>query len=205
MSAPIAPERVLPTMNADGTRHKIRPRLYRGRFQRARKVAAFALMALFMGLPFLRINGKPPILLDLPARQFTLLGRTFLPTDGMLLMLLLLTIFLGVIFVTALAGRAWCGWGCPQTVYLEFLFRPIERLFEGKREEQLRLDKAAGPSLRRLLKNGVFLLLSILIGNVFLAYFVGVDRLRSWALHSPFQEPTPFLVMAVTAGLVFFD
>jgi cytochrome c oxidase accessory protein FixG len=205
MSAPIAPERVLPTLNADGTRFLIRPRLYRGRFERARKIAAYALMGFFVMAPFLQVGGKPLVLLDLPRREFVLIGRTYLPTDGPLLMLLLLTILFGVVLTTALVGRAWCGWACPQTVYMEFLFRPIERLFEGKREEQLRRDRQGGGSPRRLAKNAVYAVLSLLLGNVFLAYFVGVRTLSQWMQSSPFERPTPFLVMAVTAGLVFFD
>ncbi|HVJ17291.1 MAG TPA: cytochrome c oxidase accessory protein CcoG [Polyangiaceae bacterium] len=204
MSAPVSPERVLPTLNADGSRHRIRPRLYSGRYWRARRAAAYALMALFVALPLLRMNGKPLVLLDVPGRQFVLFGRTFLPTDGMLLMLLLLVIFVGVVLVSALLGRAWCGWACPQTVYMEFLFRPIERLFEGRREDQLRLDKK-GLSRRRLAKNVVFALISVALGNLFLSYFVGVDALLHWLGRSPLEHPGPFLVMAVTAVLVFCD
>src|SRR6476620_3868143 len=128
-------------------------------------------MALFVSLPLLRFHGKPAMLLDVMHRQFVLFGRTYLPTDGVLLMLLMLSIFVAVVLVTALVGRAWCGWACPQTVYMEFLFRPIERLFEGPREAQLRIDKQ-GLSARRLAKNAVYLLLSFILANVFLSYFV---------------------------------
>jgi polyferredoxin len=135
MSAPVARERVLPTLNADGTRRRIRPQLYPGPRLSRRQITAWALMALFAIAPWLTVGEKPLILLDVPARQFTLAGRTFLPTDGVLLMLLLLAIFVAIIWTTALVGRAWCGWACPQTVYMEFLFRPIERLFEGRRQD----------------------------------------------------------------------
>jgi polyferredoxin len=181
MSVPTAPERVLPTLNADGTRNRIRPRLYPGRLHSARRVVAYALVAMFVGLPLLRVDGKPAILLDVVHRQFVLFGHTYLATDGVLLMLLMLSIFVSVVLVTALVGRAWCGWGCPQTVYMEFLFRPIERLFEGPREAQLRLDRAGG-GWRRLAKNVVFLGLSFVLANVFLAYFVGTDALRHWSV-----------------------
>jgi len=87
---------------------------------------------------------------------------------------------------------------------MEFLFRPIERLFEGRRESQIQLDKA-GPSGRRLAKNAVFLGLSFLLANVFLAYFVGTRALRSWVLEAPSQHMAGFLVVCVTAGLMFFD
>jgi cytochrome c oxidase accessory protein FixG len=161
-------------------------------------------MAAFAGIPWIEIGGKPLVLLDLPRREFTLFGRTFLPTDSILLMLLLLVIFVAVIWTTALIGRAWCGWACPQTVYMEFLFRPIERLFEGKRENQLRLDRTGG-GWRRLAKNAVFLLVSCVLANVFLSYFVGVDALLAWTRLSPLEHWTPFVVVAATTGLVFFD
>ena len=198
-----APERVLPTLNEDGSRRWIRPRLVRGRFYRARFATAWFLITTFAGLPFLRIGGKPAVLLDVVHRQFTLFGRTFLPTDGALLMLLLLSIFVGVILATALLGRAWCGWGCPQTVYMEFLFRPIERLFEGGPR---RPRRGAEPSLlRRTAKYAVFLVASAVVGNVFLSYFVGVETLSVWMSRSPAEHRSAFAVMAVTTALVFLD
>ena len=200
----IAPERVLPTLNADGTRNRIRPRLYPGPLQRKRRVVAWLLVVLFVALPWLDIGGKPAIFLDVVKREFSLFGHTFLATDGVLLMLLMLVIFAAVFWTTALVGRAWCGWGCPQTVYMEFLFRPIERLFEGKREAQLELDKR-GMSARRALKNLVFLLLSFVLANVFLSYFVGTHALRAWVTEPPSKHLAGFLVVAVTTGLVFFD
>lgn len=204
MSVPISPERVLPTLNADGTRNRIRPRLYDGRLLRARRWVAWALIALFVGLPLLRIGGKPAILLDVVKREFVLFGRTFLATDGVLLMLLMLSIFVTVVLTTALVGRAWCGWACPQTVYMEFLFRPLERLFEGPREAQLRLDKT-GANARRIAKNVVYLLLAFGLANVFLSYFVGTDALRRWVLEAPSQHLGGFSVVMVTTALVFFD
>ena len=109
-----------------------------GRFCRRRRALAWALIAVFTLIPYVRMNGKPLILLDIAQRQFTLFGATFLPTDTMLLMLLLVGIFLGIFLLTAMYGRVWCGWACPQTVYMEFLYRPIERLIEGGRAAQLR-------------------------------------------------------------------
>ncbi|HYQ42372.1 MAG TPA: cytochrome c oxidase accessory protein CcoG [Polyangiaceae bacterium] len=200
----IAPERVLPTLNADGTRNRIRPRLYPGPLHRKRRLVAWLLVVLFVALPWLEIGGKPAIFLDVVHREFSLFGHTFLATDGVLLMLLMLTIFAAIFWTTALVGRAWCGWGCPQTVYMEFLFRPIERLFEGKREHQLELDKR-GMSARRLLKNLVFFALSLLLANVFLSYFVGTHALRTWVTEPPSKHLGGFLVVAITTGLVFFD
>lgn len=204
MSVPISPERVLPTLNADGTRNRIRPRLYDGRILRARRVVGWGLMALFVALPLLRVAHQPAVLLDVVHRRFTFFGHTYFATDGVLLMLLMLSIFVTVVLTTALVGRAWCGWACPQTVYMELLFRPLERLFEGPREAQLRLDKQ-GLSARRLAKNAVYLGLSFGLANVFLAYFVGTETLHRWVLAAPGEHLGGFAVVLVTTGLMFLD
>lgn len=142
--------------------------------------------------------------LDVVRREFHLFGRTFLATDSVLLMVLMLAIFVSIFWVTALLGRAWCGWACPQTVYMEFLFRPLERLLEGGRQGQLRIDRQR-ISPRRFLKYAIFFLLSALLGNLFLAYFVSVEALARWVGQSPFEHPGPFLVMFVTTMLVYVD
>jgi cytochrome c oxidase accessory protein FixG len=201
---PVLGERVLPTLNVDGSRRWIRPKLFAGRFHHRRRVVAYVLMVLFAVLPFVPVGGKPAVLLDVVRREFSLFGATFYATDGVLLMLLLLSIFIGIFWVSALYGRVWCGYGCPQTVYLEFLFRPIERWLEGSRGQQQKLDRE-GANVRRVIKYGIYALLALLLGNLFLSYFVGVEQLSAWLSRSPFEHPAPFLVMLVTAGLVFFD
>jgi cytochrome c oxidase accessory protein FixG len=203
-SAPQASEPVLSTLNLDGSRRRIHPTLSPGSFLTARRGVAYGLMALFVAIPYFEINGKPLILLDLPAREFTFFGRTFLPTDTLVLMFLGLTIVALVLLMTALLGRVWCGWACPQTVYLEFLYRPIERLFEGKATAQKKLDKTPFAG-KRLLKNLVFLIVSMFVAHVFLAYFVGIDRLVEWIQMSPFDHPVAFVVMGSVTALMFFD
>ncbi len=170
-----------------------------------RRVVAYGLMVVFFLIPYLRLNGKPLVLLDVPHRQFTLLGYTFLPTDTLLFMLLVLSIAIAIFLLTALLGRVWCGWACPQTVYMEFLFRPIERFFEGGRSGSAAMDKAGGFHARRLAKNGVYLVLALFLAHTFLAYFVGIDQLVQWVRQSPFEHPTSFLIMAGTTALIFFD
>lgn len=205
-NAPAPAGRVLPTLNEDGSRNWLRPKPSPGRWWHRRRVVAYLLMITFIALPHLKINGKPAILLDAPRREFTLFGTTFLPTDTLLLMLLLASIVIAVFLFSALFGRVWCGWGCPQTIYLEFLYRPIERLIEGGRGGSLRLDRSKGHfHPRRLLKYGIYLVISLLLAHTFLAYFVGVDALAEWVRLSPREHPIPFLVMAVTTGLVFTD
>jgi cytochrome c oxidase accessory protein FixG len=201
MTPPIH-SRVLSTLEADGTRHWLRPKLARGRFLRRRRVVAYALIALFVALPFIEIDGRPAMLLDLVDRELSLFGMVFRPSDGFLLMLLGLAIVIAVFLVTALFGRVWCGWGCPQTVYLEHVYRPIERLLEGTPAQQAKLPRFHA---RRIVKWLIYAVLSFAIANVFLAYFVGLERLRQWVLESPLDHLGGFLVVAGTSVLMLFD
>jgi cytochrome c oxidase accessory protein FixG len=163
-------------------------------------------MLVFFLIPHLRMGGKPLVLLDIPRRQFTLFGTTFLPTDTLLLMLLAASIIITIFLMTALFGRVWCGWACPQTVYMEFLFRPIERLVEGGRSGSLAIDKQHGQfHPRRLLKYAIYVVLALFLAHTFLAYFVGTEALAQWIRRSPADHPTSFLVMAGTALAIFGD
>jgi cytochrome c oxidase accessory protein FixG len=199
-----AEERVLPTLNRDGTRRWLRPRVSRGRFLRRRRALAWTLIAVFTLIPYLSMRGKPLVLLDVPHRQFILFGVTFLPTDTGFLMLLLVGLFLGIFWLTAVYGRVWCGWACPQTVYMEFLYRPVERLIARGAPGR---TEAAGRrwSSRRALTQLVFLALSMFLAHTFLAYFVGVENLRRWITRSPAEHPVAFLVMATTTALMYLD
>jgi cytochrome c oxidase accessory protein FixG len=203
-NAPEAQERVLSTLNRDGSRRRIRPKVSKGRYHRRRFVTAWALIATFTLIPILKLGGKPLMLFDIPKREFTFFGATFLPTDTFLLMLLLFSIFIGIFLVTAVLGRVWCGWACPQTVYMEYLYRPLEVLIEGGRNRQLELD-AEGADARRLIKNVVFLVVSAFLANTFLAYFVSWERLLGWMTSSPASHPVAFALMLGTTLLMFFD
>ncbi len=194
--------RVLSTLNADGSRRWLRPRLSKGRFLARRRLVAYALIALFTALPFVRIGGHPAILIDVVRREFHFFGRTLLPTDSLVFALLMVCIFLGIFLVTALAGRIWCGWACPQTVYMEFLYRPIERFFDGAPGRAARV----GPTgVRKAAKHAAFFLCTVYLSHTFLAYFVGIETLYHWVGQSPLEHPTAFLVMAGTFALMTFD
>ncbi len=208
MSIPIPVGRVLPTMNEDGSRRWIRPKPSHGRFYRRRRDVAYGLIIIFFLIPFVNLNGKPLILLDLPRREFTIFGTTFLPTDTLLLMLLVASVIITIFLLTALFGRVWCGWACPQTVYMEFLFRPIERLFEGGRSGSLQLDRQGLRGQlhpRRLGKHAAYVVLALFAAHTFLAYFVGVDQLAEWVRRSPVEHPTSFAIMALTTATMFAD
>lgn len=196
-------EHVLSTLEHDGSRRWLYPKVSKGPYLFWRRVVAYGLIAIFTVLPFIKINGQPAILLDIIRRQFHIFGVTFLPTDTFLLALLLLSVFLSIFFVTALFGRVWCGWGCPQTVYMEFLFRPIERLFDGRAGLGGKPGKPPAP-WRTIAKYIVFYALCLHLTHVFLAYFVGVEQLFQWSLGSPFNHPIAFtFILAVSAALMF--
>ena len=198
-------ERVLSTLEADGKRRWLHPRLSKGRFWRWRRIVAWALIAFFTLLPWLRWNGQPLVLLDLPNRKFLLFGTTFLPTDTLPLAFAILAIFLSIFFVTAVFGRVWCGWGCPQTVYLEYVFRPIERIFFGRVGVGGKPKKSVAP-WRYAGMYLVYLVICAHLTNTFLAYFVGTDNLTKWIwTSSPAAHPGPFVLFVAMTGFMMFD
>jgi len=119
---------------------KIYPREIDGRFQRLRRLAVFVLLGLFYAVPWLTWNGRQAVLFDLPARKFHIFSLTLWPQDFVYLALLLIILAVSLFFFTALAGRLWCGFACPQTVWTE-AFIWIEQAIEGNRSQRMKLDK----------------------------------------------------------------
>jgi len=196
-------EHVLSTLEADGSRRWLKPKLSKGKLLERRRWFAYLLIVIFTAIPFIKIGGKPLVLLDIAARRFTIFGFTFLPTDTVLLAIFLVGSLLSIFLFTALFGRVWCGWACPQTVYMEFLFRPIERFFDGTAGRG-GLKKNV-PAWRTAAKYIVYFLACVYLANTFLAYFVGVDRLSVWVTQSPLNQPTPFLIMAAVTFAMMVD
>ncbi len=199
----IPQEQMTSTMDIDGNRRWMYPLLAKGPLWQARRVVGFSLAALFIVMPHTKIGGKPPILLDIAHREFTLLGTTFLPTDTLLLTLGALIAFFSIVLATALVGRVWCGWGCPQTVYMEFLFRPIDRFFEGTTGKGGR-PKRPLVGARRVARWLVYLVVCMFLAHTFLSYFVGVEALAQWLRTPPWEHPTAFLVMTTTTVLMLY-
>ncbi|MEM8873564.1 MAG: cytochrome c oxidase accessory protein CcoG [Planctomycetota bacterium] len=199
---PLAPaQRVLATLEADGSRRWMYPKLSKGFWWKQRRVVAYALIAVFVILPWVRIGGQPALLADIPGRKLHLLGMTFLPTDTLLLALLMLGVGIGIFFLTAVFGRVWCGWACPQTVYLEYVFRPIDRLLGGVAGRGGK-PKRTGT---RALAYPIYFVFCFFIANTFLAYFVGTDRLTQWVVGSPFDHFFGFSVVLFVTGAMMFN
>lgn len=206
MAAPAAPGRVLPTLNEDGTRRWIRSKPAGGAWLRRRTVVAWVLIVIYLAIPHVFLNGKPSMLLDLQRREFTFFGTTFLPTDTLLLMLLAVSVVIGIFLATALAGRVWCGWACPQTVYMEFVFRPIERFFEGGPRGSMKLDRERKPfHPRRFAKHVTYLVIASYLAHTFLAYFVGWDPVMHWVFGSPSAHPVGFTIVTITTIAIMLD
>ncbi|QDU91027.1 Ubp3 associated protein Bre5 [Pirellulimonas nuda] len=204
---PVLPSegRVLSTLESDGSRRWLYPKLSTGRFWVRRRVAAYALIVLYTALPFIKIGGRPAVQLDLWNSRFALFGLEFRPTDLELLAVFGLIVFLSIFFATAIFGRVWCGWGCPQTVYLEYVFRPIERLFTGTTGRGGKPKKQVA-AWRKAAMYGVFLLICWHLANTFLAYFVGVDALHHWIWSEPpWRHPGAFALVMFVTGLMLFD
>ncbi len=203
-----SPEAVLSTMNQEGDRRWLYPTPSKGFYYWWRLAIGWALIAFFVSLPWIQINGKPAVLLDLMEREFTFFGTTFYPTDTLLLLGFLLGTLVSIILISAVLGRIWCGWGCPQTVYLEFVYRPIERWIEGAEHVRKRRDE--GPmtfdkAWRKTAKWGVYAVLSLVLAHTFVSYFVGWERLLVWMQSDPRENWGYFLMMAGTTGLILFD
>lgn len=199
-----APTHVLATLEKDGRRRWLQPKLARGKWWKRRRLLAYVLMVVFVAVPHLRLAGEPLVRLDIVARKFVILGHTFLPTDTLLLALLILLGMVSIVLCTTLIGRVWCGWACPQTVYIEFLFRPIDRLFDGTFGKGGR-PKTPPSFILQLARVVTYLVLTSILAHTLLAYFVGTDQLAQWLLGSPFEHPVAFLVMALTTGLLAYN
>jgi cytochrome c oxidase accessory protein FixG len=168
------------TVDAAGKRVWLYPKRPSGAFYRARKWISYGLLlGLFAG-PWLRINALPVLMLNLPARKFIIFGQIFWPQDFFILLLAALTFVFFVIVFTIVYGRAFCGWVCPQTIFLEMVFRRIEYWLEGDAPQQRALDRADwdwNKIWRKTTKHALFLLISFQIANTFLAYVIGSDEL----------------------------
>ncbi len=199
-----AEEHVLATLEKDGSRRWLYPRLATGKLWQARRIIAYLLIAVFVLVPHFRVGGKPAVLLDLASRKFHIFGLTFLPTDTFLLALFLISALVSILLLTAVVGRVWCGWACPQTVFMEFVFRPIDRLFYGTKGRG-GVPKSKLPLWKGALRFLVYLVLAALLAHTFLAYFIGTERLAVWVRQSPWEHPKPFLIMLVATAAMMFD
>lgn len=195
------------TINSDGSRYFLHPADVSGRWTTARRAFGIVLIAIYVLLPWIPINGSPAVFLDVEQRMFHLFGLTLVPQDLWVMFFAITGVGFGLFFATALLGRLWCGWACPYTVFLDHIYRRVERWIEGDAAARRKLDAApwsAGKVTKRVLKQVLFAGIAAAIAHVFLSYFVSMERLYGFMQEGPLQHATAFgIVMFLTAVLWF--
>lgn len=195
------------TINEDGSRYFLQPADVRGRWTLWRRLFGWALIAIYVLLPWIPINGAPAVFFDIENRQFHLFGLTLVPQDLWVMFFGISGLGFSLFFVTALLGRLWCGWTCPYTVFLDHIFRRIERLVEGDSQARKKLTAAPWTTpkvIKRVIKHTLYAICAALIAHVFLSYFVSIERLYQYMGQSPLAHATSFgIVIFLTAVLWF--
>ncbi len=202
------PEDRLATTDEKGRRVYVHPADVHGRYQKLRVMIHAVMILFFLVLPWIRINGQQALLLDIYHRRFAIFGLTFWAHDAPILLFVLASGAFFIAFVTAVWGRIWCGWGCPQTVFIENVFRKIEHWVEGDAVARRKLDQSS-LGAKKIFKKGLkwflFLIVSLIITHSFLAYFVGAPELLKMIQMAPSFHPTSFLVIVISTGIILFD
>ncbi|HLP13584.1 MAG TPA: cytochrome c oxidase accessory protein CcoG [Flavobacteriales bacterium] len=168
------------TINKQGKRNWIYAQKPKGKFYRARTFVSLVFLSLFFTLPFIKIHGNPIFLFNVLERKFIFFGVTFWPQDFFIFGIGMLTFILFIVVFTVVYGRVFCGWVCPQTVFMEMVFRKIEYLIEGDAAHQRALNNGPWNSkkvVKKTIKHTVFFILAYIIAHTFLAYIIGVDEL----------------------------
>jgi cytochrome c oxidase accessory protein FixG len=169
------------TVDAKGKRKWIFAQKPKGKFYNIRTWVSWVFFVLFFTLPFIKVNGRPLLLFNIPDAKFIIFGKIFWPQDFMIFGLTMVTFIVFIILFTAAFGRLFCGWVCPQTIFMEMLFRKVEYAIEGDAAKQKMLNAAPWTTekiRKKTLKHVAFYLLSFIIANFFLAYIIGIDQLQ---------------------------
>lgn len=196
----------LATIDDHGKRKWIFAQQPKGKFYKYRKVLSYFYFLLFFGLPFVQLHGLPFIMLNIPAGRFILFGKIFWPQDFFVLGLLMITFILFIILFTAAFGRLFCGWICPQTNFMEMLFRRVEYWVAGNANEQRVLAQSSwSPRKIRVvvLKHSLFFLLSFIIANFFLAYIIGLPGLVKIITDPLSEHLTGFMSLLFFSGVFY--
>ncbi|MFZ5628955.1 MAG: cytochrome c oxidase accessory protein CcoG [Spirochaetota bacterium] len=194
------------TIRPDGKRAWVFAKKPKGRFYQWRNLVSYLLLALMFLGPYVRIHGQPLLLVNVLERKFILFGFVFWPQDFYLVVLALLTMILTIVLFTSVFGRIWCGWTCPQTVFMEMVFRKIEYLIEGDFQQQKQLDQSPWNANKVIRKGGklfVFYAISFAIANTFLAYIIGSEELFKIISEPVTQHVAGFVAINIFT-IVFF-
>ena len=195
------------TVTEEGKRAWVFPKKPSGTFYKYRKWVSYGLLAFLLLSPFIKINGNQFLMFNVLERRFNIFGFPFWPQD---FHLFVVSMIIGVIFITFFTvafGRIFCGWICPQTIFMEMVFRRIEYWIEGDRGKQIRLSKQswnAEKIRKRGLKLTIFLIISFIISNVFLAYLIGSDKLIQYITDGPLNHLNTLISLAIFTAVFYF-
>jgi cytochrome c oxidase accessory protein FixG len=195
------------TVDASGKRLWIYPKKPSGRYYNARTLVSVVLLAILFSGPFIKINGEPLLMLNIIERKFVIFGQIFWPQDFHLFLLGTIITVLFVILFTVVYGRIFCGWVCPQTIFMELVFRRIEYWIEGDYTAQKKLDKQPWNRekvLKKSSKHIIFYAIAFLIGNTFLAYIIGIDELKSIITDPPSEHVAGLTAMVLFSTAFYF-
>lgn len=195
------------TITEDGARKWVFPKKPKGVFYKYRTYVSWLLLLILITAPFIKINGNQFLLFNILERRFNIFAVPFWPQD---FHLMVISMIIGVVFIilfTVVYGRIFCGWICPQTIFMEMVFRKIEYLIDGDRGAQIRLDKQkwnAEKIRKRILKWIIFFVISFLISNIFLAYFIGSDELIKIITDPPAEHIKGLSILLAFTGVFYF-
>jgi len=194
------------TINPDGSRNMIQTAEVRGRWTSLRNAAFAVLIVFYVALPWVPVGGHPAVLIDIAGRNAHLFGTSFTNQDFHLLFFVLIGLGLAMFVVTSLFGRVWCGFACPQTVFMEGVFRPIERIIEGRRLDRIRRNKAGGADMvwRKILKHAIYIFLCWNLAIAFMAYFIPTRQMLHEIPFFPGNSTALIWSLSWTA-LLYFD
>lgn len=195
------------TVDEKGKRIWVYPKKPKGRYHTARIWVTVVLLSILFAGPFIEINGRPFLLLNIFERKFVILGQAFWPQDFFLLALLLITLFVFIILFTVVFGRLWCGWACPQTLFMEMVFRKIEYWIEGDANQQRKLDRGPWNTekiRKKLFKHAIFISIAVLIAHTVMAYLIGIDQVKEIVSQPPTEHLTGFIGLMAFTGIFYW-
>lgn len=195
------------TVTEEGKRAWVYPKKPSGKFYDKRKLVSYGLLLFLLAAPFVKINGNQFLLFNVLERRFNIFGFPFWPQD---FHLFVISMIIGVVFITLFTvafGRIFCGWICPQTIFMEMVFRRIEYWIEGDRGKQMRLNRQPW-NTEKIRKKGlkffIFVIISFLIANVFLAYIIGSDSLIRYIIDEPFSHMGTLIPLLIFTAVFYF-
>lgn len=198
----------LGTVDEHGHRVYLHPEDVDGVWKKRRSIVYWILIGVYLILPWIYINNKPALLIDIFKREFTFLGATFYGVDPILFFLIIISGIFFIAFMTSLFGRVWCGWGCPQTVFISSLFLKVESFIEGSARERRALDEApmsATKFFKKSLKWFIFAIISLHIAHTFIGYFIGPRELFLITMGSPFEHFGIFSATMIITTIFLLD